>query len=133
MTLRVRAYECTVSGTTWHSTVHAETAGKAKSEYRRNLRDAWPEIPYTAMQCRLAGPPVTSDTFRSVAEYRGVPWARVGMQVRMGSRTGVLVGVNDSCNFEVLFEGGQRGACHPGDLVFPDAPQAAMQPLEAPP
>lgn len=113
----LRAYECSVRGTDWHRTVHAESAGKAKSEYWRDVTEPWPDVPFTAVTCRVIGGPVTSDAFRRTAEYRGVPFARVGMRVQAGEWHGVIVGNNDSANFDVLFEDGpfkgQKGNCHP--------------------
>lgn len=113
----LRAYECTVKGTDWHRTVHAETAGKAKLEYWRDVREAWQDTPYTAIRCRVIGPPQTSDDFRRTAEYRGVSFARVGMDVIVNGCRGVIVGHNCSANFDVLFQDGrykgQTLNCHP--------------------
>ena len=59
--------------------------------------------------------PRTEDKFRRIAEMRGMPHsARVGMRVTVDGKPGVLVGANDSANFDVRFEGGGVGNCHPG-------------------
>lgn len=113
----LRAFECGVKGKDWKTVVHAMSSGKAKSEYQRDLHESWPEIPYTAITCRCLGRPVTSDDFKRTAEYRGVPFARVGMAVKVGEDDGVIVGNNGSANFDVLFTSGRyRGQvlnCHP--------------------
>lgn len=111
--LRVRAYECKVKGFDWSTTIHAETAGKARYRYWLRVSDPCPDVKFTDIRVLSCGPPVTSDSFRRIAEYRGVPFARVGMRVIADGKRGVLVGANDSSNFDVLFEGGGVGNCHP--------------------
>ncbi len=113
----LRAYECNVRGKDWQHTIHATTAGKAKAEYWRGVRESWPDLPFTLVTCCVSGPPVTSDAFRRTAEYRGLPFAHVGMRVEVEGQPGVIVGSNDSANFDVLFMAGphkgQKGNCHP--------------------
>ena len=115
--MSLRAYECTVRGTCWHRVVHATTSGRAKAEYWRDVHEAWQDIPYTAITARCVGGPITDDRFRSVAEYRGVPFARIGMAVEVGGARGVIVGHNSSSNFNVHFEAGKYSGqilnCHP--------------------
>ncbi len=117
----IRSYVCTVKGTDWQRTIHAKTAGKAKYRYWCDIQDPWPGIPFTAIRVLTVGPPQTSDEFRRCAEYRGVPFARIGMQVRVGGDLGVISGHNSSANFNVIFtEGkfkGQELNCHPGWMM----------------
>lgn len=118
----LRAYECNVRGTNWQTIVYHTSPGKAKSEYWRDVRESWEDTPFTAITCRVAGPPSTSDDFRRTAERRGVPFARVGMSVRVDGHDGVLVGVNSSANFDVLFSNGpwagEKMNCHPAGIDF---------------
>ncbi len=112
-----RAFECNVRGTNWQRTIYALSAGKAKSEYWRDVREAW-DTPFTAITCRsLHTPPPTPERFLSVADSRGLPFARIGMRVEVEGEPGVLVGANDSANFDVFFTAGklqgQTGNCHP--------------------
>ena len=111
--LRVRAYECKVKYFDWRTTVHAETASKARYRYWLHVREPYPDVRLIDIEVLSCGPPVTDDKFRRIAEYRGVPFAHVGMRVIACGKPGVLVGANDSSNFDVLFEGGVVGNCHP--------------------
>jgi hypothetical protein len=55
-------FECNVKGKDWERLVQADTAGGAKATYRRDLQDAWPEIPFTAITARLMrGVPVNKE------------------------------------------------------------------------
>lgn len=115
--MNLRAFECNVRGKDWKHTVHAQTAGKARYEYWRDLHEAWPDIPFTAVTCHVSGPATSSEAFRNTALYRHVPFAYVGMRVIVGNWRGVLAGVNSSANFDVIFEDGphvgQKLNCHP--------------------
>jgi hypothetical protein len=114
VSLRVRAYSCwPKQRPDWATTIHAFTPSAARCEAWRGIREAWDGIKYTDMRSRFIGAPVTDDDFRRVAESRGVPFARVGMGVIVDGKPGVLVGANDSANFDVMFEGGRVGNCHP--------------------
>lgn len=62
--------------------------------------------------------------FRRTAIYRHVPEAYLGMSVELSSqfhgRKGIIVGANDSCNFDILFDDGVFN-CHPNhELVYFD-------------
>jgi len=52
------------------------------------------------------------------ARYRGVPFVRAGMAVEVDGQRGVIVGVNSSANWDVLFDaeskwGNEVLNCHP--------------------
>ena len=114
---QIRCYECVVKGTEWHRQIHATSPGKAKREYWRDIHESWEDVPFTAIRVRVVGPPQTSDAFRRTAEYRGVPFARVGMAVKVGEWNGRIIGNNASANFDILFDDGPHAGltlnCHP--------------------
>jgi hypothetical protein len=120
---QVDAYECNVVGTEWQKIVNARSAGKAKAEYHRDVRDAWSEIPFTAIRARkLKRGAHSSPEFLSVAQRRGLPHVRCGDRVMVGDDSGVIVGHNGSMNFDVLFDGGRYAGqvlnVHPGSCRF---------------
>jgi hypothetical protein len=49
-----------------------------------------------------------------MAKYRCIPFARVGMRVRVGDEMGTIVGHNSSSNLDVLFDLGSR---YPGEVL----------------
>ena len=128
--MRLRAYQCGVRGMDWSRTVHAETAGKAKSEYFRDIRESWPEMPFTAVTAHCIGGPITDSRFLETAKYRGVAFARVGMAVEVDGSRGVIVGHNSSANFDVLFESGAFAGCtlncHPNWRIRYFQPDGAL-------
>jgi len=114
----LRAYSCDLRGANWGSTtIHATSRGKARSEYFRRVREPFPDVRFTDVHVLTVGPPISSDAFKTVARSRGVPFARVGMKVEVEGHAGVIVGHNDSANFDVLFSigphAGATGNCHP--------------------
>lgn len=119
MTYRLRAYEVWPAfRPDWRRTINHVSAGRAKVVYWRELRDSWPDVPYTAIRSRVAGSPSGGEEFRRTAEYRRVAHvARVGGRVRVGTDQGFIVGSNSSANFDVLFidgpHAGQVLNCHP--------------------
>lgn len=118
LTTRLRAYECfPAKRPEWAKTINSTSPGRAKVEYWHDLREAWPDIPFTDIRCRVTGPPETNESFRRAAEYRGVPFARVGMAVKVGGHDGLITGSNSSANFDVLFTSGPHSGltlnCHP--------------------
>lgn len=121
------AWEVSVKGTEWRKVVNARTSGQAKRDYHLDVRDAWPDVPYTAMRCRKIGAPHTSERFKHNARYRGMPDVRCGQRVKVGEARGVIVGHNDSANFDVLFDddspkyAGLKLNCHPDEVEL-DAP-----------
>ncbi len=102
--MKVFAFEVSVVGTDWRGVVNDRTAGRAKSRYYRELVDAWPGVPFTALRCRKVGAPVSSAAFRANALYRGLPSVMCGDRVLVGGGRGVIVGHNESANFDVLFD-----------------------------
>lgn len=121
MTPALRAYECQIRGCDWTRTFHATSPGKAKAAYWREAREPFPDLPFTAIRIVSVGPPATSDDFRRTAEYRGVPFARIGMRVEVGGDAGVITGNNASANFNVLFHEGKHTGielnCHPNWMI----------------
>jgi hypothetical protein len=119
----VSAFEVSVKGTTWSAIVNASSPGKAKGSYHREVCDAWPDVPYTAMRCRKMGGPHSSEQFLNNARYRGMPGVRCGQRVLVGEERGVIVGHNASANFDVLFDAdskyrGQTLNVHPESIVL---------------
>lgn len=106
-------------GSTWFpehvEIVVARSRGAAKYRLWTRMQDAWSELPFTSMRATAVGGFHESDRFRSFAEYRGIPFARVGMRVRSDDgKEGVIVGHNDSANLDVIFDGGDMVLnCHP--------------------
>jgi len=113
----LRAFDCGVRGTDWHRTVHAATPGKAKAIYWRDVCEAWPDTPFTAVTVHCIGDPRTDDGFLKTAAYRNVPFARIGMRVEVAGHSGFIAGKNSSANFDVYFtdgpDKGQTLNCHP--------------------
>lgn len=105
----------------WGMTINARTPGEAKAEYFRDLRESWPDIPYTALRCQRIGAAESSERFIHNAEYRGLPNARCGDRVMVGENGGAIVSHDASANFIVLFDDdskyrGQRLSVHPSEL-----------------
>jgi len=113
----LRAFECGVKGTDWTRIVHAMTRNKARYLYWRDIREPWPDVPFTAITCRTLGSPQSDAGFLKTAEYRNVPLARIGMRVEVEKEPGMIVGHNSSANFDVLFTDGKNKGyifnCHP--------------------
>jgi hypothetical protein len=109
MANRIRSYACLVAGSDWGETiVNARSRGQAKVDYWRDVKDAWPDIPFTAIRARVIGGPHSSAEFIRNAAYRGMPDVRCGQRVRVGEDEGAIVGHNSSANFDVLFDPGSR-------------------------
>ena len=117
----IRAYECSVRGDWGGTMVNATTSGKAKVEFFRDVSDILPDLKFTDIRVRSAGPAQTSEAFMRTARYRGMPDLRCGEEVTVNGKRGFVVGHNDSANFDVQFVGGDwDGAvlnCHPRDIV----------------
>ncbi len=107
--------------------VNSRSAGKAKAEYLADLNESWPEYDYTDIRCKVIGQPHTSEAFQGCADYRGEGFAYCGMRIALSSgNKGVIVGHNDSANFNILFyEGeyaGQTLNCHPNwEITYYDS------------
>lgn len=117
----VQAFQCWVVGyEEYPTTIYATSIGKAKARYCVEARDWHPDVAYLDIRAKRArrSAPVTTDAFRRVADSRGIPFARVGMRVRVGDDMGTIVGHNRSANLNVLFDDGTRYGgevlnCHP--------------------
>jgi hypothetical protein len=100
----VYSFEVSVIGTNWTKQINARSAGKAKAEYWRDVREPWPDVPFTAIRARKIGRPESTEQFIRMAKYRGLPDVRCGQRVKVGNSCGVIVGHNSSANFDVLFD-----------------------------
>jgi hypothetical protein len=115
----VKAYEIGVkSRPEFGQTVYAITAGKAKYSYLLDVQDCWPDVQFKDLTCRSLGTCFSSgEDFKRTARKRGVEFAEIGMRVEVDGEPGVIVGKNDSANFDVLFTGpkhrGNTLNCHP--------------------
>jgi hypothetical protein len=125
----VCAFEVWAGSREFVRTVNARSAGKAKYEYFLDVKDCWPDVKLTDMRARKVGGPQTSEAFLRTARYRGMPDLRCGEAVTVNGRPGVVVGHNDSANFDVLFDDGCDWAgatlnVHPSELrrAAPAAP-----------
>jgi hypothetical protein len=121
----VFAWECNVRGKDWQRTINHLTAGKARYEYLLDLRDAWPDATFADITVRKVGPAHTSEAHKRTAAYRGRPELICGRRVEVFSGSqralGVIVGHNDSANFDVLFDedtyfAGGIGNVHPSEI-----------------
>lgn len=102
--------------------INARSSGAARYDYLLDVLDCWPDAKFTDMRARKVGPPQTSEAFMRTAKYRGMPDLRCGESVTVNGRPGVIVGHNDSANFDVLFDRGTDWAgavlnVHPSELV----------------
>ena len=114
---KIFAFELSVKGTNWKKIINHETAGKAKYSYWLDVRESWPDIPFTDIRCRKIGNPYTSDGFVRNAIYRGRPEIKCGQRVVIEGNAGVIIGYNSSANFDILFDEGPFDGlilnCHP--------------------
>jgi hypothetical protein len=120
----VRTYECSIpefitDEGPYSKTIMATSASKARYQCLLGLRDAgWsPKFQDIHVRSVSAVPIRILADFARVAVYRGLPFARIGMKVEVEGHSGVIVGKNDSANFDVCFTSGPRkgttGNCHP--------------------
>lgn len=121
----VFAWECNVRGKDWRRTINHLTAGKARYEYLRDLLDCWPDATFADITVRKVGSAHTSEAHKRTASYRGRPELTAGRRVEVCSGSqralGVIVGHNDSANFDVLFDEdtyfkGGIGNVHPSEI-----------------
>lgn len=121
--INVFAFECfPADKPEWATTINAASRGQARSEYFRDLHEAWDCYRFTDVRCRKIGGPQTSSQFIETARYRGVPELRCGARVKVGESFGTVVGSNSSANFDVLFDpdspryGGMTLNVHPQNM-----------------
>lgn len=126
--VRVSTYECWVpgferDGSNWtQTTILAASPGKARYQRYLDLREAGWEVPFQAIRVRSLGARIVLSesreaAFAHTAKSRGLSFAQIGMRVEVEGNAGVIIGTNDSANFDVLFtsgpRAGQKGNCHP--------------------
>lgn len=115
------AFEVRVRWLDKGSIVNERTAGRAKASVFGDLDEY---CKFTDLRVRKLGPPHTSAAFLRTAKYRGMPDLRCGDEVNVCGRRGLVVGHNDSANFDVLFHEGDWAGCvlnvHPGDFGATD-------------
>lgn len=107
----------------WGETIYNRaSAGQAKVDHFRHVRDAWPDTKFTDIRARKIGAPHSSERFIANARYRGMPDVRCGQRVKVGDSLGVIVGHNSSANFDVLFDSGRYAGMtlnvHPSEVVL---------------
>jgi hypothetical protein len=119
----VFAFECGIVGTEFRTIVNARSRGKAKSQYWRDVLDAFQGLPYTKVTARKIDSPRTSEQFRRCAKNRGLPELRCGDRVQLAPFVnGVVVGHDASANFRVLFDDdsdkypGMTLSVHPSEM-----------------
>lgn len=109
----VFAFAVGIVGHEGTTTINHRSANRARAELLRNIGDVWPDLTYTQLFARKLGPPVTSGGFRRTALYRGLPDLKCGDRVAVRTKgngscwvdaLGVVVGHNESANFDVLFD-----------------------------
>lgn len=116
-------YKLSVDGEIEHTEI-AETPGKAKYQYYQYLQDGIWEAPFGEivkhMQCKKIGLASIQYLFGNKAQFervckgRGISFAYQGMKIEVAGKMGTIVGANDSCNLEVVFDGEWiPGNCHP--------------------
>jgi hypothetical protein len=119
--MQLRSYECWVPGLEWSGdTIPACSSGKARYKYLRRLQDAGWDVAFKDIKVRSMGAihtPRPTEAFDRVARARGVPFAHPKMRVEVDGTPGVIWGVNDGSNFDVLITAGARAGqilnCHP--------------------
>jgi hypothetical protein len=116
--MKLRAYRVWQLEGEWPLVIVAKTAGQAKYKYL--VSSDLPCSDFRYLRCKALGvvtrnmEGLFTQGFRRTAEYRGVPFAYIGMEVMCDRRRGVLVGHNSSANFDVCFyDTGTTLNCHP--------------------
>lgn len=115
----IQAFACRVRCDSHETILNRETAGQAKADFLRDVSDCG--FQFTDIRVRRVGGPVTTADLARTAKYRGVPFVRAGMRVKVGEDFGRIVGNNSSANFDVLFEVGRWAGetlnCHPNSHI----------------
>ena len=122
---RCYAFEVWVSGRPeFGRVINERTAGRAKRSYLLDLNESWPDYKFTDLRARKIGGPHTTERFIDNAVYRGTPDVRCGQRVKVGLGRGVIVGHNESANFDILFDddspkyAGLTLNVHPGEVQY---------------
>lgn len=118
-------YEICIRGYDWPMTIIGDTPGKAKYNaylehcevfenfqqfirYISSCRRLWKFQPRDLFSRDIDG-------FETVCQYRGIPFAKIGMEVTVDGRHGVICGANSAANLDVCFDGDTFVTnCHPG-------------------
>lgn len=104
-------------------TVVAPTASKAKYEHYVYMKEFW-DVDFKEflnwVQCRKVGPASAKsffgdkEQFERICERRGIQFAYQGMRIEVAGKMGTIVGGNNSCNLDVVFDGKWYAEnCHP--------------------
>ena len=117
----LKAFACSIKGSPFPPTIiYHTTVGKAKYQFFIDLDDCYPDLKYTditAYKVETNDDDKVHREFARTATYRGVPFAKIGMAVRVEGHEGEIAGKNSDANFDVLFlEGPHKGLilnCHP--------------------
>jgi len=109
-----RYYKCSLDGKHWWRT-YAASAGQAKQAYIRMLDGVQMIAIY--LSCAVLIAQKRHRQFKDNAKYRNIPFAYVGMNVKIRGDKGIIVGHNSSANLDIYFlEGDNKGKklnCHP--------------------
>lgn len=119
------AFECFTLHAPWDrhgepphtQTVYAHSRGAAKADYWHQVREAWQDVPFTAIRARRARGSARDPNLDRVASYRGLPPLIPGVtRVRVFGRLATVIGANASANIDVIYDDGRNVPVHPGDL-----------------
>lgn len=100
--------------------LHAKSAQQAKIIYFGLLQDGFPEAKWIDIRVKRLGRPGFCKRIKHIADYRGVPFVRAGMQCDVyGERRWVIDGDGSGAWFRVCnAEDNSTGFIHPsGDRV----------------
>lgn len=100
------AFACKLVWSEHETIINALSLGQAKYHFLLDVREPWPDTKFTDVRGRKVGPAHTSDRFLHNARYRGMPEARCGDKVMVGTSEGLIAGHNSSANFDILFTSG---------------------------
>lgn len=117
----MKAFEVGVRGKDWTRPVQAESAGKAKYEYLRDIRESWPDVSFKHLTCHAikSMPPTRTELAQREADAFNLAHP-VGTVVRYwsGLKEGEPTGVGPInhlatvvCEHAVAWIEGAR-ACH---------------------
>jgi hypothetical protein len=125
----IYAFEVWIPDAPWgdhRKIVNERSAGRAKSDYWRDVRESWPSISFTAVRARKVGRPRSSPEFLIGVSYRGIPNVRCGDRVtwKGGTEGGVVADFGGGGAWlEVIADAGWRGYVHPAECQFVEPPK----------